>query len=498
MDALVRLDTARPRRWHRELAEALRDVLDGSVHLESAMSEDRAAHRRLDRLVRIEGFLQGSDPSRLRLDDEAAMRFTARQADGATAPLVIDLAAHPNPVVHSWTVLFDGHPGMLAAADSLRAGRFPIVTLSAPGGEEWASARPGSEQPGSLGVALSDVLAGVVTLVSGAVRGQRFGAPVADVQPPGNPPSYRGLAARRVIDAGMLRAYRMLTRAPHWRTGWRRATGPDTLERGHHPEEGWSSLPDDGYHFYADPFLLERDGRTHLFLEDFDHRTGKGVISVVELTERGPVGRPRTILQHDAHLSYPFVLEHDGDVWMIPETSGAQTVELYRAVSYPDVWERKEILLDGLTISDATPFQHEGRWWMTGTVRDGGSYSDALYLWSAADLRGPWEPFHANPVLVDIASARPAGAVALRGGRLLRPTQDCRAGYGAALNVMEITRLDHEGFEQRLVAHLEPSDQWPGRRLHTLNSGGGFEVVDGSRLSFRASWFRGRAGRPES
>src|SRR5699024_9300929 len=252
-----------------------------------------------------------------------------------------------------------------------------------------------------------------------------------------------------------------------------------------HPASGWHILPDDGFHFFADPFPIEVAGRTHLFVEDFDHRLGRGVISVVEFDANGPIGSPRPVLRHDVHLSYPFVFESRGDCWMIPESTGAGTVELYRATRFPDEWAREAILLDGLQASDVTLFRHDDRWWMSGTVRDGGSYSDALHLWSADQVRGPWTPHPANPVVVDIAAARPAGRVVARGGRLIRPVQDGRHGYGASMSLAEITRLDQSSFEQRVIAHLSPGDGWDGTRLHTLNRAGRLECIDGSARSPR-------------
>jgi hypothetical protein len=125
---------------------------------------------------------------------------------------------------------------------------------------------------------------------------------------------------------------------------------------------------------------------------------------------------------------------------------------------------------------------------MTATVRDGGgSYSDALHLWSARSFRGPWTPHRKNPVLIDTAAARPAGRVVERGERLIRPVQDCRRGYGAALALAEITRLDDNRFEQSVVSVLEPGKSWPGRRLHTVNRAGRLECIDGSAISFRAA-----------
>ena len=99
---------------------------------------------------------------------------------------------------------------------------------------------------------------------------------------------------------------------------------------------GWRELPDDRSRFYADPFPIERDGRMFLFVEDFAHAAGYGVISVVEFDANGPVGTPRPVLDTGSHLSYPFVFEHEGRVWMVPESGAAGTIDLYRADRFPE------------------------------------------------------------------------------------------------------------------------------------------------------------------
>ena len=53
---------------------------------------------------------------------------------------------------------------------------------------------------------------------------------------------------------------------------------------------------------------------------------------------------------------------------------------------------------------------------LLGQISEGGAASDALHLWSAPDFRGPWTAHPQNPVLIDIASARPAGRMVMRNG----------------------------------------------------------------------------------
>jgi hypothetical protein len=437
------------------------------------MALDRALHR-----LPADAHLPAHDVSE---------RPTAGPGPGdaeGSGPVVLDLTADPGA---GWRVTFDGHPGEAGLLDALGRGRLPLVEVRDPDGAVVVAGRPGSEQPGTAAVAYGDVLAGLATLVLAAFTGHGLAPPVPAPAAGGRAPRPAVAAARRTAGAVARLGYRALYRAPHWRVGWRFVDpdDPDVLDTLAHPDPGWHDLPDDGHHFYADPFPILHGGETWLFVEDFDHRVGRGVVSVVRFDDDGPVGAPLPVLRHEVHLSYPLVLEHGGEVWMVPETSGAGTVELYRARSFPDRWEREAVLLEGLEVSDATLFEHGGAWWMLASVRHGGSFSDTLHAWSADRLTGPWAPHPGNPLLVDIASARPAGRVVNRDGRLLRPVQDNRTGYGAALLLTELTRLDREGFRQDVLAGLGPSTRWPGRRLHTLNRAGRLEVIDGSAMSPR-------------
>ncbi|WP_246725064.1 hypothetical protein [Beijerinckia sp. L45] len=279
------------------------------------------------------------------------------------------------------------------------------------------------------------------------------------------------------------RLYTIAYDTPHWRVGWRQ-TGPDLFDLGSRPEHGWRALPDDGSRFYADPFPIDYRGAVTLFVEDFSHSTQKGIISAVTFGADGPIGRPEPVLERDYHLSYPFVFEQDGEVWMIPESCAARSIDLYRATAFPAGWVKDSTLVANIVASDATVQKIRDRWWMFATVRDeGGDHSDTLHLWSAEDFRGPWIAHARNPVLIDIASARPAGRLTERDGAIFRPVQDCRYGYGQALAIARITKLDDEGFEQTIEARMQAGPHWRGSRLHTLNGAGGFEFIDGSGRS---------------
>lgn len=482
----VRLAETPLRRWHLELIERLASLPRAQVTLATPgpTHVSRKNPRQLEPVLRLERFLQGRPPGLGALAD--AERLDAVPVTGDETPDIrLDLSSEPVVDSRTWRLEFDGRTGEPAALDALRRSSPPVVSVVRPDGTTAASGRPGSETPGVIAAAFDDLLAGCLTVIMKAFTSSEGArpsvVPLADTQPP----SLTRHAVRQAVGAVAHRGYRALYRAPHWRVGWRFVDGPGVIDAPGTPPSGWHDLADDGLRFYADPFPFVHNGELLLFVEDYEHRVGRGVISVVRFDENGPTHVPTPVLEHRVHLSYPFVLEDEGEVWMIPETSAAGTIELYRATTFPDSWSLDSVLVEDVEASDATVFQHGGGWWMIATVRSGGSFSDALHVWSADRLRGPWAPHPHNPVLMDIASARPAGRVEERGGRLLRPVQDCRSGYGAALAVAEITRLDEDHFDQRVTERLTPGPWWPGRRLHTLNRAGRLECIDGSAMAPR-------------
>ena len=490
----LRLDPGSLRRWHRDLAVRLGRRPETSVVVCWAEPATPAPPTCVETLFGLERLLHRIDPGRSGALAPAAVADLVREG-GERPDLVIDLAGGapvgPGP---TWSVCVDDAPWSdRALLSALLGGRLPVLSVvDRDTGRVRARGLPGTEAPHVVVSSFEDVLARAETLIVAALdRAIEIPSPASLATSDLRCVAVARFAGKAIARAALHRIYRLLYRTPHWRVGWRFVDGSDLVDLGAHPSGGWRTLPDDGLRFYADPFPIVVDGRHWVFVEDLAHRSGKGVISAVPFDESGPVGRPCTVLDTHSHLSYPMVFEDDGAIWMIPESSQAGTVDLFRATRFPEGWVHEARLLDGIEASDATPFRHRGRWWMTATVRDGGSYSDALHLWSADHLRGPWRPHPANPVLVDAGAARPAGRVVDRDGRLIRPVQDCRGGYGSALGLAEVMRLDETGFEQRVVGTIGPGPLWPGRRLHTLNRAGRLECIDGSALAPR--WRRAAA-----
>jgi hypothetical protein len=246
--------------------------------------------------------------------------------------------------------------------------------------------------------------------------------------------------------------------------------------------------------FLADPFGLVRNGRLTVLCEDLDYRSCKGVISSFELegSPRRGFGRvqPQPVMEFATHASYPYLLEHQGEIYCIPETARLREVSLYRAHPFPTHWSRVGTLLADVAALDSTVFQYQGLWWLTCTDKDRGAHSK-LFIWVAADLFGPWTPHASNPVKIDVRSARPAGTPFVHQGVLYRPAQDCSRTYGGGVVIHRVTRLTPTEFSEEPVAVIRPdaTGDYPDG-VHTLAAAGNLTLIDGKRLVFKGAEFR--------
>lgn len=75
----------------------------------------------------------------------------------------------------------------------------------------------------------------------------------------------------------------------------------------------------------ADPFLFVKDGTLFLFYED-KKLFHNGVIAMISTKDLVSWTEPVVVLKESCHLSYPWVFEKNGSIYMIPETCGLNSI----------------------------------------------------------------------------------------------------------------------------------------------------------------------------
>jgi hypothetical protein len=243
----------------------------------------------------------------------------------------------------------------------------------------------------------------------------------------------------------------------------------------------WLPQPARGI-FIADPFIVERDGRRVVFVEQYSLARDRGVIEALELNADDEVIQRETIIDLPSHLSYPYPLEIDGALYLIPESSALNEVGTFRCVEFPWRWERGPALFPALDGVDTTVFEHAGNWWALCTRVSRGP-TLALQAYYGDSPRGPWHEHSLNPIVVDVTCGRPAGQPFRIDGLLYRPGQSSADSYGCGLAIARIDELTPQTYRETVVCRLDLGGH--GRYAdgtHTLSFANGTIAIDGKHV----------------
>lgn len=210
--------------------------------------------------------------------------------------------------------------------------------------------------------------------------------------------------------------------------------------------------------FLADPFVIFRDGAHFCFVEDYDYARGRGKISVLGLREDGydDLG---CALEEDFHLSYPYLFEAEGALYMCPETHEAGDIRLYKSVDFPNNWQLHKVIMRDVSAADTSIFKHDGKWWMLTNIDSAGigDHDSELHLFHADTFDSEsWTPHPRNPVAFDSRRAR-NGGLFMQDGDIFRVFQvQGFDAYGAAMGIARIDVLDAKDFSESKICNIPP------------------------------------------
>lgn len=461
--------------WHHQLLLHLRKNYDVAVFL-----DDRAPpYGRAERLwLRLEQWIFPGGKLARPIAPDQAWRPVA-DLDNAADTIIINLSERPQPCSGALELRYDDALDSSALIKRLLSRKAPSLAVHRPDeNRTLATSRLAIADKFSIGRGLQDSFSRCLSLIDRTLSSadSRFAdEPTAAATP--DSATLTEFILRMVAHKASNLIMKPFRHEEHWQVALRDGA------------RSFNVVEDDGNRFYADPFLYRANGRTFLFVEEYPYADRRGLISAAEVVDGRLVAAPAAVLKRPYHLSYPFVFEHDGAFWMIPETGENRTIELYRAIEFPWKWELSKVLMEGAAFSDATVLFHGGLWWLFVTADwFGTSTQDELSIFYSETLEGEWEPHRANPVKSDSRFARPAGRIVRQGGRLFRPAQNCDRTYGAGIVWFEITELTPTRFSERKIADWDGQTELSMDGLHSFDQLGPLQAID-----FKGSVYRGVA-----
>jgi hypothetical protein len=252
--------------------------------------------------------------------------------------------------------------------------------------------------------------------------------------------------------------------------------------------DGFRSYLSGRERYWADPFLMFKDGKSYVVMEEYRRPEKRGRIVLARVDHELGLGLPEPILERPYHMSYPFTFSWEGRTYMIPETTQNRSIDLYASSDNVREWTFVMTLMHDVTAYDTTLYFDNTRWWMfTCMVENpGGGRVDELFVFHADHfMTDKWQSHMKNPVVSDATHARPAGALFRENGSLYRPAQNCSGTYGYDVVLCEIQKLNDLEYEEVAKPFADRSQKPRMICAHTLNHSGGITIGDALHRRFR-------------
>lgn len=275
----------------------------------------------------------------------------------------------------------------------------------------------------------------------------------------------------KLINSGW---FQMLIYSQNWNIGFPQVN-IESIVKGEKFEIKWLKHP---YRdrFFADPFIYSVSEKEIVILAEeliFKENKGRIVRLVVGRKDYRLIKRS-VVLEKDSHLSYPALLELNGDVFIYPENGASGELTLYKYNGDTCAAQPVNVIYNG-ALADATIMPCDNGFLMFATETSHHDIDLRLYYCGNPLI----EKFEKGDVIyMDKNGARSAGGILNINGQLYRPAQDCTTNYGGALTIQEL-KLDGIKISLNNCISIQPKSNKYSLGIHTLNHKDGVCVVDG-------------------
>lgn len=205
----------------------------------------------------------------------------------------------------------------------------------------------------------------------------------------------------------------------------------------------------------ADPFLFVQDETLFLFYEKQTY-WNPGTIEMICTRDLKKWTNPKTVLKETCHLSYPYVFEYDGSVYMIPETSKLGEIRLYKSNETLTSFKYVKTLISDIPCNNSkSDFADSSLLFLNDTVylfstTTNNSLNYELRLFFSDNIMGQFQEHPKSPIIIGNKYGRNGGGVIEHNGKIFRISQDCKISYGNDINIFEITDISKTDYRERI------------------------------------------------
>lgn len=234
-------------------------------------------------------------------------------------------------------------------------------------------------------------------------------------------------------------------------------------------------LPNTFRYWFGDPILFAHNNQTYLFLEAFDRYKNIGKIGCFKFDERKQKFTDFSlILDEPFHLSYPYVFELNGKIYMIPETRQASKIFIYECLEFPHKWER-HVLINNISAVDSTVIlDSKNELYLFTYSRENKVDYLEIYRVFAGDFALQLK----EKIMDSDKVKRPAGPFVKYKDNLYRPSQYSTNSYGEKIIFNLVKSLDPFVEETDRIMGLDELNITKKLGVHTYSKINNIECID--------------------
>ncbi len=228
--------------------------------------------------------------------------------------------------------------------------------------------------------------------------------------------------------------------------------------------------------FIADPFGFQSGGHDYIIYERFDRIKNKGILEIRKDDFKKPIKK----IEKTEHLSYPYIYEEEGKIFMIPECHQSGEINLYKWAKESEEFDFECKLIEGFNGIDNSILKHNGKYWIFSNNANNKSADIMLNIFFADKINGPYQSHPQNPIITSITHSRSAGTIFQNGEVLIRPSQNSGITYGGSIQLNQIITITETEYFEKTIDQITANDLKNKyiKGIHTISVLGDKTIID--------------------